>query len=198
MNIMSTHQRVLRMVQIAMFAALVAVLQVLSTVIPMPYVRITLTLIPVVLGGVYFGKDASLFLGAVFGAVVTAFTVSGVDVGANMMFLARPFMTVFICFAKGMLAGLASAVVYDNLHKCKKLGEKAIITISAAVAPIVNTTFFCVFLFAFYPEILNQWAGGTNVFVYMITGLVGINFVVELLLNVILCPVIGTKVKIKY
>ena len=62
MNIMSTHQRVLRMVQIAMFAALVAVLQVLSTVIPMPYVRITLTLIPVVLGGVYFGKGASLLL----------------------------------------------------------------------------------------------------------------------------------------
>ena len=56
MNQLSSHAKTLRMVQIAFFAAIVAVLQVLSTVIPMPYVRITLTLVPVVLGGVYFGK----------------------------------------------------------------------------------------------------------------------------------------------
>ena len=197
MNAHTNHKRVLKMVQISLFAALVAVLQVISTIVPMPYVRITLTLIPVVLGGVYFGKGAAIFLGAVFGVVVTAFTVSGVDVGANMMFLARPFLTVFICFAKGMLAGLVSAFVYELLHKNQKFDDVKAITIAAAVAPIVNTAFFCIFLFAFYPEILQQWAGGTNVIIYMITGLVGINFVVELLLNVILCPVIGTKVKMK-
>ena len=90
MNTSSSHKRTLRMVQIALFAALVAVLQVLSTVIPMPYVKITLTLIPVVLGGVYFGKGAAAFLGGVFGLVVTLFTVSGFDAGAYMMFVARP------------------------------------------------------------------------------------------------------------
>ncbi len=195
MNKLSSHQRVLRLVQISLFAALVAVLQVISTVVPMPYVKITLTLIPVVLGGVYFGKGAAMLLGTVFGAVVTAFTVSGFDFGANMMFVARPFLTVFICFAKGMLAGLASAWVYELLHK--KYDDVKAITIAAAVAPIVNTAFFCVFLFTFYPEILQQWAAGTNIYIYMITVLVGINFVVEFLLNVILCPVIGTKVKIK-
>ena len=197
MNTMSSHQRVLRMVQIALFAALVAVLQVISTVVPMPYVKITLTLIPVVLGGVYFGKGAAAFLGAVFGAVVTAFTVSGFDFGANMMFLARPFLTVFICFAKGILAGLVSALIYEILHKNDKLSEGKAITIAAAVAPVVNSSFFCIFLFAFYPDILQQWAGGTNVFIYMITVLVGVNFIVEFLLNVILCPVIGTKVRLK-
>ena len=82
MNQLSSHAKTLRMVQIAFFAAIVAVLQVLSTVIPMPYVRITLTLVPVVLGGVYFGKKAAAFLGAVFGAVVTVFTVTGFDAGA--------------------------------------------------------------------------------------------------------------------
>ena len=197
MNKTSSHQRVLRMVQIALFAALVAVLQAISTVVPMPYVKITLTLIPVVLGGIYFGKGAAMLLGAVFGAVVTAFTVSGFDFGANMMFVARPFLTVFICFAKGILAGLASAYIYELIHKKEKVSEAKAITLAAAIAPIVNTAFFCIFLFAFYPEILQQWAGGTNVFIYMITVLVGINFVVEFLLNIILCPIIGTKVKIK-
>lgn len=195
MNQLSSHARTLRMVQIALFAALVAVLQVLSTVIPMPYVKITLTLIPVVLGGVYFGKKAAAFLGAVFGAVVTAFTVSGFDTGAHMMFQARPFMTVFICFAKGILAGLAAAWLFGLLqNKCNRIPA---IFGAAAVAPVVNTAFFCIFLFTFYPEILQTWAGGTNIWLYMLTVLVGINFVVEFLLNIILCPVIGSKVKLK-
>ena len=191
----SSHARVLKMVQVALFAALVAVLQVLSTVIPMPYVRITLTLIPVVLGGVYFGKTAATFLGAVFGLVVTLFTVTGFDVGAYMMFAARPFMTVFICFAKGMLAGFVSATVFEAISK--KCNRSKAITVASAVAPIVNTAFFCVFLFTFYPEILRAWAGETNVFIYMITGLVGVNFVVELICNLIICPIVGTKVKLK-
>ena len=195
MNPLTSLVRTLRMVQVALFAALVAVLQVLSTVAPMPYVKITLTLIPVVLGGVYFGKKAAAFLGAVFGAVVTAFTVSGFDFGAHMMFQARPFMTVFICFAKGILAGLVAACVFDLLKE--KHSRTTAILLSAASAPIVNTAFFCVFLFAFYPEILQTWAGGTNVWLYMLTGLVGVNFVVEFLLNIILCPIIGTKVKMK-
>lgn len=197
MNQISSHKRTLRMVQIALFAALVAALQVFSTVVPMPYVKITLTLVPVVLGGVYFGKKAAAILGAVFGAVVTIFTVSGFDGGAYMMFVARPFMTVFICFAKGILAGLVSAWVYELLHKPEKNNKTISVTVAAGVAPIVNTAFFCIFLFAFYPDILQQWAGGTNVFIYMITGLVGINFIVEFLINVILCPVIAMNVKIK-
>ncbi len=197
MNKSSTHQRTLRMVQISLFAALVAVLQVFSTVVPMPYVKITLTLVPVVLGGVYFGKKSAAILGAVFGAVVTVFTVSGFDGGAYMMFAARPFLTVFICFAKGILAGYISALVFEAIHKPEKNNKTLATTVAAAVAPIVNTTFFCIFLFAFYPEILQQWAGGTNVFIYMITVLVGINFVVEFLLNVIICPVIATSVNKK-
>lgn len=190
----SSHQRILRVVQISLFAALVAVFQVISTVVPMPFVKITLTLIPVVLGGIYFGKFAGAVLGAVFGAVVTVFTVSGVDLGANMMFVANPVLTVFICFAKGILAGFCAALVYELL--CKKLKKIKATIISAATAPIVNTAFFCLFLYAFYPEILNQWAGGTNVFIYMITVLVGINFVVEFLCNVIICPIVSKKLKL--
>ena len=106
-------------------------------------------------------------------------------------------MTVFICFAKGILAGLVSAIVFELLRKVKVLNGYKAILLAAITAPIVNTAFFCTFLFVFYPEILNQWAGGTNALVYMITVLVGINFVVEFLCNAIICPIIGTKVKLK-
>ena len=197
MNQLSSHAKTLRMVQIAFFAAIVAVLQVLSTVIPMPYVRITLTLVPVVLGGVYFGKKAAAFLGAVFGAVVTVFTVTGFDAGAYIMFTARPFMTVFICFAKGILAGFVSAALFECLSKSGKIRRTAAIAAAAGIAPIVNTAFFCICMFLFYPAILSSWAGGTNIFLYAITGLAGINFIVEFLSNIIICPLVGSKLKLK-
>lgn len=197
MNQLSSHAKTLRMVQIAFFAAIVAVLQVLATIIPMPYVKITLTLVPVTLGGVYFGKKAGAILGAAFGAVVTIFTVTGFDGGAYIMFMARPFMTVFICFAKGILAGLLSAFIFERLNNAKKIGQTTAIAVAAATAPIINTAFFCIFLFTFYPEVLASWAGNTNIFLYMITGLAGVNFIIEFLCNVIICPLVGSKLKIK-
>ncbi len=191
----SIRAKNLRMAQLALFSALIIVLQVLSTVLPMPYVKITLTLIPVVLGGVYFGKIAATYLGAVFGAVVTAFTVSGIDTGAHMMFEANPLLTVFICFAKGMLAGFVSALIFEILNENNN--SVLAVRIAAATAPIVNTAFFCIFLYTFYPTILQAWAGGKNIWIYMITVLVGINFIVEFILNVIICPIIVQKSKLK-
>ena len=52
-------------------------------------------------------------------------------------------------------------------------------------------------------DTIKTWAAGTNVFVFMIVGLVGFNFLFELLFNIVLSPMIvrliqmGTKAKIK-
>ena len=52
-------------------------------------------------------------------------------------------------------------------------------------------------------DTIKTWAAGTNVFVFMIVGLVGFNFLFELAVNMLLSPVIvrliqvGTKAKIK-
>jgi len=46
-------------------------------------------------------------------------------------------------------------------------------------------------------EQISMWAGGTNVALYMFTGLAGVNFLVELGLNVILAPTVKRLLEIK-
>ena len=58
------------MVGIAVLAALVVVLQLLSSVIKIGTVSITLTLIPIVVGAAFYGPGAGAILGTVFGLVV--------------------------------------------------------------------------------------------------------------------------------
>ena len=64
------HQKINRMVGIAVLSALVVVLQLLSSVIKIGTVSITLTLIPIVVGAAFYGPGAGAILGTVFGLVV--------------------------------------------------------------------------------------------------------------------------------
>jgi len=68
--------------------------------------------------------------------------------------------------------------------------------LAAASAPIANTGLFLIGLSLFFNSTLVAWADGTDVMLYVITGLVGINFVVELVINLILAPVISRLVNI--
>lgn len=79
------------MVGIAVLAALVVVLQLLSSVIKIGTVSITLTLIPIVVGAAFYGPGAGAILGTVFGLVVYINSATGADYGGNMVFLANRF-----------------------------------------------------------------------------------------------------------
>jgi hypothetical protein len=67
---------------------------------------------------------------------------------------------------------------------------------AAIVCPVVNTGIFLVGCKLFFMETITEWAGGSNVGVFMITGLVGLNFVFEMLFNIVLSPVILRLIKI--
>lgn len=182
---MKTTQKTLALARTALFAAIVAVLQILSPLISSALpVTISLVMIPIVLGGIYFGPKTGAVLGLIFGLVVTVFTVTGMDKSAFLLFEARPILTIFLCLLKGTLAGWIAALIYKAL--CGKNRLWAIIVASAA-APVVNTGIFCAFMYLAYNDILVSWAGGTNVIVFVLTGLIGINFVIEFLSTVILC-----------
>ena len=45
-------------------------------------------------------------------------------------------------------------------------------------------------MFVFFKDTLYAWAGDSNVFIYILVGLAGINFLVEFLINIILTPAI--------
>ena len=85
-------------------AALVVVLQLLSSVIKIGTVSITLTLIPIVVGAAFYGPGAGAILGTVFGLVVYINSATGADTGGNLVFLANPFLCAVVCIGKGTLS----------------------------------------------------------------------------------------------
>ena len=204
----STMQKTLRIVQLALLIALVVALQMLSALIP-PIggtVSITLTLVPVVVGGILLGKRAGAILGFSFGLIVMINCINGLDIGGSILWNANPFWTALICLLKGTAAGFFSAFFYELI--CKKNmrvsdGKRIAATVVAAVsAPIINTGLFVCGMFLLFKDVLYVWAGGKNVIVYVIVGLAGINFLVEFIVNLILSPailriteVVGKKLK---
>ena len=199
---MKRNQKVLRMVEMAMLIALVVVLQMISALIPpiAGTVSITLTLVPVVMGAILFGKKGGAVLGFTFGLVVLVNCISGLDVGGNILWNANPILTALICFVKGVAAGFVPAVLYELVRGKKEQassGKKyAAAMIAALSAPIVNTGLFVCGMLLFFMDTLYAWAGGTNVASYILIGLAGVNFLVEFLINIILTPAIVRIVEV--
>ncbi|MBQ8287986.1 MAG: ECF transporter S component [Clostridia bacterium] len=186
-RIAKRHEQTRNMVLVAILAALVVVFQVVSTFIKIGPVSITLTLIPVVLGGCLLGKKWGAILGFLFGVVVTVFVLNGTDVGGYMLFQANPALTVLLCLGKGTVAGFVASLVYKLLEK---VNRTAAVTVAAMSAPVVNTGIFVVAMLLFYRDTLTSWAGGADVATYILTGLAGINFLVEFAVSAILSPTV--------
>lgn len=183
-----------RLVGLALLTAIVVVLQLLGSFIKIGAFSISLVLIPMVVGAALYGPLAGAFLGGVFGLVVVIATVNGTDAGAYMMFAARPFLTVALCFIKGIAAGWAAGAVFRLLSK--KNTYVGVIA-SAVACPIVNTGIFCLCMVAFYRELLSEWAGGTDAIYFLIFVMVGGNFLLEILINVVVSPIILRIIKIR-
>ncbi len=187
MNKKSVETRVLT--GVAIFTAIVIVLQLLGAFIRFGPFSISLVMIPIVVGAALYGPAAGAWLGLAFGVVVL---ISG-DAGA---FLAvNPLGTIVTVVTKGVLAGWISGLIYKALSK-REIG--AVLAASIA-APVVNTGTFLVGCFIFFMPTITEWAaaaGAKNVGTFMIVGLVGINFIIELVLNLVLSSTITQLIRI--
>ncbi|MBQ5910592.1 MAG: ECF transporter S component [Clostridia bacterium] len=168
----------------ALFTALVIILQLIGSAIHLGPFSISLVLVPIVLGSALCGYKIGAFLGLVFGFAVL---ISG-DAGA---FLAVDVVgTIVTVLLKGVGCGLAAGLVYKAL--CKANTYLAVVA-AAVVCPIVNTGIFLLGCLLFFMEPVTAWAaalGFADVGKYMIFGLVGGNFLVEMAVNIVLAPVI--------
>lgn len=178
--------KVKRMVGIGLLMALVVVMQLLSGVIPpVAGFPISLVLIPIVLGSAAFGPGAGALLGATFGLVVFINCVTGADPGGQMVFQAGPVLCFLVVMAKGTLAGFGSGLVYKLLS-----GKNPYLAMlcAAIVCPVINTGVFVACMFSFFIDVLSVWAGGTNLVGYVLSGLILMNFLPELAINVVFSP----------
>lgn len=180
----TNKQQILKLTGIALFTAIVIVLQLLGSFIHFGMFSISLVLIPIVIGAAVYGVGAGAWLGFVFGVAVL---LSG-D-AATFLAISIPG-TIITVLAKGLLAGLAAGFVYKLLAgKNKTLAAIA----AAVVCPIVNTGVFLLGCATFFLGAIREWAladFGDNVMLYMIVGLVGLNFVAELVINLIFSPTV--------
>jgi uncharacterized membrane protein len=191
----SQKQKTLELVQLSMLAALVVVLQILSALIPPigGMVSITLTLIPVVIGAILFGKKGGAILGFTFGVIVMINCITALDPGGNILWNTNPFLTAFLCLLKGTLAGFVPAVVYSAVTSNKTVSTTKKIfstALAAMLAPIVNTSTFVIGMLLFFKDTLTIWADGKPIMLYILLGLAGLNFLIEFIINIILTPAI--------
>jgi uncharacterized membrane protein len=185
------------MVEMAMLLALVVVLQLISGLIKFGPFSLSFVLLPVVIGSIVLGYKKGAVLGAVFGIVVIIQCATGVDAGGFILWGINPFFTMLICLVKGIAAGLIPGLLYRLINKNDTIGVRGVVAsvVAALSAPIANTGLFLIGLSVCFNSTLIEWAGGTNVLVYIITGLVGINFVIEFLINLVVSPAISTIIK---
>lgn len=186
-NAMSTKN----LVMYAVLTAIVIILQLMGSFIKLGPFSISLVLVPIVIGAALLGVKAGAWLGFVFGLAVL---MSGDAAAFLAVHIPGTILTVLL---KGTLAGLITGLVYKLV---RPYGLYLAIIVSAIVCPIINTGVFLIGCFIFFMETIKAWAtsfGFESAGSYIIFGLVGSNFLFEMLINIILAPAILRLLKIK-
>lgn len=181
------NAKIHRMVGIALLIAVMVVLQFIGTIFPIKIgpVSISLVLIPIVIGAAVYGPSAGAILGAAFGVLANIFCANGMDGGGQMVFQASPVLCIVVVMLKGTCCGLAAGWVYKLL--ANKNSYVAMLC-AAIVCPVVNTGIFLLGMRLFFMDVLREWANGSDVAGYVLTGLILVNFLPELALNVLVSP----------
>jgi len=175
------------MVMLALLTALVVVLQLWGSAIPIGTTSLSLVLIPIVIGGLVLGVKAGAFLGLVFGVFVFVWCgVLGNDPFTAFLFAQQPVMTALICIVKGGAAGFVPALVHRVLSRRLPHGS---VVLSAALAPICNTGIFLLGMLVIIKTLRAYLAGALTVG-YFFGAIILVNFAVEFAVNLIVSPAI--------
>ena len=173
----------------AILTAIVIALQLLCTFIKFGPFSITLALTPIIVGAAIYGPKCGAFLGFIFSAVVYVTGLMGYDGGfINMMMQYNAVGTTVLCLAKGTAAGAVSGLVYKVLSGKNTLAA----TMTASIAaPVTNTGLFAAgILTIFYGFLSGFAADGQSPIGVLFLSWIGINFIVELIVNIALGTVI--------
>ena len=175
-----------QMVTLSLLIALTVVLQLLGYVLPRvgPF-GLSFVLIPIVIGAAVYGPKAGAILGGAFGAIVCFCCYNGMDGGGFMVWQASPLLCIFVVMLKGILAGTFSGLIYKLLAAKNK---HIAMLCAAAICPVINTGVFLLGMRLFFLEVLQAWAGGSNIAGYILTGIVLVNFLPELIINLAFSP----------
>ena len=184
-NKRSAHtEKLVSLILLALLSALVAVLAYYGGFIKIGgLASISLTLIPVIIGATLCGPLAGAWLGAVAGVIFFATPDAVFWFGLSVP------GTVITVMVKGILSGLCAGLVYKLL---KKVNHYLAVLVSAIVCTVVNTGIFLLGSLVFFMDTVSAGASteGTSIAMYLIVFFVGLNFVFELIANIVVSPAI--------
>ena len=185
------REQIQKLALMALLTAMVAVLSYFGGFIKIGgLASISLTLIPVVIGAALYGPLAGAWLGGVSGVIFFATADAAFWFGLSIP------GTIITVMVKGILAGFCAGLVYKILEKKNRY---LAVIVSAVVCPVVNTGIFLIGCLIFFLDAVKAMsvAEGISIFAYLIVFFVGLNFVFELLTNIIVSPAILRIINIR-
>lgn len=193
-----SNVRTLKMVQLALFTAIILLL----AFTPIGYIKlpvglsITLIGIPVIVGAISLGPVGGAILGAIFG--LTSFAQAfGMEPFGTMLFGINPIGTFITCLVPRILMGWLTGLVFQGLKKVDRTKLVSYLITSLA-GSLLNTVLFMTSLMIFFynTDLIQSMAADlnvTNIFALVIA-MVGINAVAETIVNGILGTAISKPI----
>lgn len=178
---------------LGVLTAIIVVLQIFGSYFRIGTISLSFVLVPIVIGGIMTGVIGGTILGFIFGVITLVMGIVGADQFTFILFSDHPFLTILTCVIKGSAAGFMSGFVY-KLLKDKNLTLSTFA--ASAVAPIVNTGLFIVGAFCMADTLNSNFvAENSNVVYFIFIGCAGINFLIELAINLVLAPSVCKIIK---
>lgn len=166
--------------------ALEVVFQTLGNYLQIGLVNINLTLVTVVLAAVWCGPLSAMILGF-FNGIMALFSPSTLAIFMPI----NPVATVFICLLKCTVAGLVASLIYRAFNKVNRIVGMTAGVITASIAvPVINTGIFALGSILFFRPFLESGVSEAfpNIGAFLIFGVIGINFIIELATTVVVAP----------
>lgn len=169
-----------------LFLALEIILQIVGNYLQFGPVNINISLVAVVLAAAICGPISGAIIGF-FNGIMALLSPSTIAVFMPV----SPVGTVLACLLKCTLAGLISGFVFKLLRKKNKILG---LIVSSLLVPIINTGIFIICCLIFFRPILesNVTSGAfPNIWMFLLVGFIGWNFLIELVSTGVLSPIVG-------
>lgn len=174
---------------LGILTALVIVLQLFGSAIPMFGITLNFSLIPIALAGILLGYVGGAIVGFVCGLVVfiTTAIMGGEPVTANL-FQTDPVILTIMCIGKTTVAGLVSGLLYKLISKRNNL---VAVSVGSIAIPVINTTIYVLGMLLMKDSLIAYmgWDFNSTWLVFVtIFSIIWLNFVLEMAITIIFTP----------
>lgn len=200
----NTEKRTTRMVQMALFSAIIFLMALVPGLgyIPLGVIRATIIHVPVMIGAILLGPKKGAALGAIFGLTSL---INNTFAPTITSFVFSPFYSVgeihggvqslIICFLPRTLIGIAAYFVYQTIRKIwrnKKYAGTIALTVAGIAGSMTNTLLVMNLIYIFFGESYAAVKGISYEVLYgTILAVIGTNGIPEAIVAAILVTAIG-------